>query len=166
MCEILGVIPPCGPNVPGVAEIWWCEESLVTGIPAVTSNTIVIASNITAPPFLKLQTIPEDTVFNDEMMGEQDSAHFMRQVDGIVKGMDADVEYAISRATGARAIVIVKLSDGTMRLVGDKTNPAYLVVSKSTSGKKGSTDKRGTTISIKSTGHSTKAPFYTGAIPD
>lgn len=168
MCEIVDVIPVCGPNAPGVTELYWAAVEDIDTIPAVGVGTLVVSTNITMEAtkvFHPLVTIKEETFVDEEMIGSTDSLHFRQMITAKVKGITPAVELALQKAAGAKCVIIAKFPDGTMRIIGNKTCYAEVMTMKSTTGKLGSTDKKGTDITIQSIGHITKAPFYTGTIP-
>lgn len=168
MCEINEIIPSCGPNVPGVAEIYWAKADTVDSIPAVNASTLVISTDITMTStntFKKLVLVREDSLYEEEMAGPTDSNHHMYRLTGRVKGMTAAVDADLNLAVGAPIIVLAKFHDGSVRLIGNKVNFAEIITLKSSSGKTGSTDKKGAEIVIESKGHAIKAPYYTGEIP-
>jgi hypothetical protein len=168
MCEIVDVIPNCGPNAPGVTELYWAAAEDIDTIPAVGTGTLVISTNITMEAtkvFHPLVAVREETFLDEEMLGTTDSLHFKQMITLKVKGMTAAVDLALQKAAGAKCVIIAKFPDGTMRIIGNKTNYAEVMTMKGTTGKLGSTDKKGTDITIQSIGHITKAPYYTGTIP-
>lgn len=168
MCTIAELIPECGTNAPGVTEILWTEVNDIDSIPPMNIATLTISTDIimvATKTFKSLVTIREETFFDDEMMGSTDSLHFMHQLTAKVKGMTPAVDAALNAAAGAKCVLLIKLPDGNVRLLGNKTNYAEVITMKSSTGKIGSQDKKGTDIIIKSVGHMTKAPYYTGVIP-
>lgn len=168
MCEVLEILAECGANPPGVKEIYWAEVNTIDTIAPVNLTTLTISTDITmvgGAKFQKVEMIQEETMFEEEQLGPTDSLHFSHTLIGRIKGQKAGIDAALSAAAGAKVVVIVRMADGELRLIGNKANYAEITSQKASSGKVGSTDRKGTEITIKSVGHAFKAPYYTGAIP-
>jgi len=65
--------------------------------------------------------------------------------------------------TAAAILVNGSLTSNTGNIT--MTSYSNVVTMKSSTGKKGTTDRKGTDLVLRSVGHQTKVPFYTGAMP-
>jgi hypothetical protein len=167
MSSFGAVLPECGSNPPGFVRAWWAHVNDIAAIPpaSVSATTLSITTDITMVSGKKFQPlfhVRDDSDFSDEMVGTADAAHFMHQISVRIKGQSEAVEAALNDAVGCRCVVLVEFANGDIRVIGNKTNYAEITELKSNSGKFGGSDRKGSTMVVKSVGHQTKCPFYTG----
>lgn len=167
--QIGEVIPTIGPNAPGVAaNIYWADVDTIDVIVPINLATLTVPTTVTmlgGAVFKLLATIREETNITDDQTGPTDTIHFIHQLVTRVKGMEPTVMAALNACAGRRCVVLVTQPDGTINIIGNKTNYAEITSMVTDSGKAGSTDRKGTVITIKSIGHIHKLPTYTGTIP-
>lgn len=167
--QIVEVLPTIGPNAPGITtDIYWADVDTIDVIAPVNLSTLTISTDITmlsSATFKLLATVREESNVKCTQTGPEDTIHFIHELVTRVKGMEPTVMAALNACAGRRCVVLVTQPDGTINMIGNKTNYATISAMDTDSGKAGSTDRKGTVITIRSIGHIYKLPTYTGAIP-
>ncbi len=164
------VLPILGPNAPGVqANIYWADVSVIATIAPINAATLeVTAISMVAPTdkFKLLAIVREDSMIKDDMNGATDSIHYVEELTVRVKGMEPEIMAALNAGAGQRCVVLVQQPSGVVNIMGNKTNYAEITAMSSDSGKAGSSDRKGTVLTIKSIGHMHKLPFLTAGVLD
>lgn len=167
MCDITDTIDaPCGANPGGIAKVYIAAVGSVDVIPAATTATHSIDTDITmiaTKKFHRVDNTAEVGEYNEALTGEIDAQFLNRVLTLTVPGMNQDNVAKFQGMLGGKFIAIVVYVDGQKRVIGDKTNPLKLRKSDHASGKAGGTDRRGHTFELYSPG-ANYAYFYTPAL--
>jgi hypothetical protein len=99
-----------------------------------------------------------------EKVGTNDTSSFTHKVIGKIKGQEKEVNAALTKAVGTPMVVLAQCSNGDVFMIGNKTNYAELSALKSTTGKTGGTDRKGSDFEIVSIGHQTLPVYFTGTL--
>lgn len=169
MCDITGAITAvCGANPAGIKRIWIAAAARVATIATavVATHTVSTAITMTIPAtdrFWSIGHIFELGENNEGLTGDVGFQAVSRMlkfsIPSLIEGNVAKLQGMI----GGEFIAIIQYVDNKYRIIGDKTSPLRLLKADFTSGKYGSTDKRGFTVELASSGGA-YSYFYTGTL--
>lgn len=163
MCDITELTADCGTNPPGIQKLYWIRQDKVSGVAAIDMATLTVdgvISLVSGQWFLPLEAVLEETELKEELVGPVDSQSIKYTLTAQIKGLTPAVMATLQEALGAKIIILVGMQDGRYKLLGNTNQYCQIITAPTTTGKLGSTDRKGALLTIECHGNATYAPFY------